>query len=144
MRYTKAESGAKTLFDAGVVLDDQIAEVRGLGFRGVYDSIFDATRSDLRLASRVWLFSGRSGAARWLEKTRSDSTLFALVPFSAPVLAEGSWAARGNLAGSDVISHAFRAGNVVVVLSLSTQTVVLSGPKALAAARTAVARVHRR
>jgi hypothetical protein len=141
MGYTKAESGAKTLSDAGLVLEDQIAEVRRLGFRGVYDSIFDARGSDVRLASRIWLFSGPSGARRWLEKTRSDSTAFALVPFSAPLLADGSWAARGNLGGSDVISHAFRAGNVVVVLAFSTQTVTLSGPDALAAARTAVARV---
>jgi hypothetical protein len=141
MRYTRAESGAKTLSDAGLILEDQTAEVRRLGFRGLYDSIFDARGSDLRLASRIWLFSGHAGARRWLEKTRSDSTAFALVPFPAPLLADGSWAARGNLGGSDVISHAFRAGNVVVVLAFSTQTVTLSGPDALAAARTAVARV---
>jgi hypothetical protein len=141
MRYTNAESGLKTLADAGLLLEDQIAEVRGFGFRSIYDSIFDSTKSDLRLASRIWLFSGPSGARRWLEKTRSDSALFALVPFPAPPLADGSWAARGNLGGSDVISHAFRAGNVVVVLSFSTQTVTLSTTDALAAARAAADRV---
>lgn len=142
MRYTKAESGARTLFDVGIILDDQVAEARELGFRGAYDAIFDATGADLRLSSRVWLFAGAEGATRWLERTRDDAQLFQLAPVSAPPLADDSWAARGNVAGSEVVSHGFRAANVVVVVTLSSQSVQPSEPDALAAARTALDRVH--
>jgi hypothetical protein len=143
MRYTKAESGRKTLFDVGVALNTQIKELRGMGFRAVYDAIFDSTRSDLRLATRTWLFGRPSGAERWLERTRGNSFAVALEPVQAPPLADGSWAARGNVGGSDIISHAFRAGNVVVLVTFSTQRVRLSEAEALAAARRAVTRVER-
>jgi hypothetical protein len=43
-----------------------------------------------------------------------------------------------------VISHAFRAGNLVVVVSYSTQSVTLSEADVLATAKKAVARVLRR
>lgn len=143
MRYTKAESGPRTFLDVGLVLDGQLAEVRRLGLRAVHDVIFDSTSSDLRLATRLWLFRGAAGASSWLEKSKDDAVLFALEPVSAPRLADESWAARGNVAGNAVISHAFRAGNVVVVVTFSTQSLRLSEPDALAAARKAVARVGR-
>lgn len=143
MRYTKEESGPKTFFDVGLILDEQLAEVRKLGLRGVYDVIFDSTESDIRLASRLWLFRAAVGAKGWFEKTRGDSELFQLEPVAAPVLADASWSARGNVGGSDVISHAFRASNVVVVVTFSTQSTTLSEPDALSAARKAVARVRR-
>jgi hypothetical protein len=143
MRYTKAESGRKTLFEVGVALNTQIRELRGMGFRAVYDAIFDSTRTDLRLATRTWLFRGASGAERWLERTRGNSFAVALQPVQAPPLADGSWAARGNVGGNDIISHAFRAGNVVVLVTFSTQRAQLSEADALDAARKAVTRVRR-
>jgi hypothetical protein len=143
MRYTRAESGRKTLLEVGIALNTQTRELRSLGFRAVYDAIFDSTKSDLRLASRTWLFQRASGAERWLERTRGNSFAVALQPVQAPRLADGSWAARGNLGGSDVISFAFRARNVVVLVTFSTQTVKLSEADALAAARKAVTRVRR-
>lgn len=144
MRYTKAESGRKTLLEVGVALNTQIRELRRFGFRAVYDAIFDSTssQSDLRLATRTWLFRRPSGAERWLERTRGNSFAVALEPVPAPPLADGSWAARGNVGGSDIISHAFRAGNVVVLVTFSTQRVRLSEVDALAAARKAVRRVR--
>lgn len=142
MRFTKAESGRKTLFEVGIALDTQTRELRSLGFRAVYDAIFDSTKSDLRLASRTWLFRGTQGAERWLERTRGNSLAVALQPLQAPRLADGSWAATGNVGGSEIISHAFRARNVVVLVTFSTQSERLSEADALAAARQAVARVR--
>jgi hypothetical protein len=143
MRYTRAESGRKTLFEVGIALNTQTRELRRLGFRAVYDAIFDSTKSDLRLATRTWLFRASSGAERWLERTRGNSFAVALQPVQAPRLADGSWAARGNVGGNDIISHAFRAGNVVVLVTFSTQSVRLSEAVALAAARKAVTRVRK-
>jgi hypothetical protein len=142
MRYTRAESGRKTLFEVGVALDTQTRELRSLGFRAVYDAIFDKPNGDLRLATRTWLFRAASGAERWLERTRGNSFAVAMEPLQAPRLADGSWAARGNVGGSDVISHAFRARNVVVLVTFSTQSARLSEADALAVARKAVTRVR--
>jgi hypothetical protein len=142
MRYMKEESGPRTFFDVGLVLEEQLAEVRKLGLRGIYDATFDSTTTDLRLATRAWLFAKANGATEWLEKTKTDSTLFALQPIMAPRLGEGSWAAGGEIAGNVVISHAFRAGNVVVVVTMSTQTRELSESDALTAAQNAVGRVR--
>jgi hypothetical protein len=143
MRYAKAESGPKQLDEIGILLDTQTKELRSLGFRAVYDVIFDGTKSDLRLASRIWLFSGARGAQRWLDRTEGNSLAVQLQPISAPTLADGSWAAGGNLNGNDLITHAFRVGNVVVVQTLSTQTATLSQSDALAAAQRAAARAQR-
>jgi hypothetical protein len=142
MRYSRAESGRKTLDEIGVLLDTQTNELRALGYRAVYDSIFDATKSDLRLASRVWLFEETRGAERWLARTESNSLAVALQPISAPRLADDSWAAGGNLNGNDLITYAFRSGNVVVVQTLSTQSQRLAHADALAAAQKAATRVR--
>jgi hypothetical protein len=141
MRYTKVESGPKTLLDAGIVLDDQVAQIRGMGFRGIYDATFDSKTTDVRLASRIWLFAEVDGAERWFEKSRNDSVLFGFEEISAPLLGEDSWAARGNV-GALVISYAFRTGNVVVVTSYSTQSQELSESAALVAAQKAAARLR--
>ena len=143
MRYSKSESGRKTLDEIGVLLDTQTRELRALGYRAVYDAFFDATASDLRLASRVWLFRNARGAERWLARTESNSLAVALQPIAAPALAEDSWAAGGNLNGNDLITHAFRAGNVVVVQTLSTQSQKLAPAAALAAAQKAATRLLR-
>jgi hypothetical protein len=141
MRYTRAESGPKTLEEIGVLLNTQTRELRSLGYRAVYDAIFDSR--DVRLASRIWLFNAARGAQRWLASTESQSLAVAMQPISAPELGDGSWAAGGNLNGNDVITHAFRTGNVVVVMTLSTQTARLSPSDALAAAQKAVSRAHK-
>lgn len=140
MSYTKAESGPRTLEDVGIILDDQVAQAEELGLRSVYDATFDSTTSDLRLASRLWLFAAGDGADRWLEQSREDSVLY-LDQIDAPALADGSWAAQGAIGGTEVISHGFREGNVVVVVTFSSNTQQVSAPSALAAAQDAAARV---
>jgi hypothetical protein len=142
MRYTRAESGHKVLADVGIALDTQVNELRALQFRAVYDAIFDTPTADLRLAARLWLFRQPGGASRWLERTRANSVAVALEPIQAPSLADGSWAARGSVGGSDVITHAFRSGNLVVVMTFSTQRRPLSEADALATAQRAVSRAR--
>jgi hypothetical protein len=141
MRYTKVESGPKMLLDAGIVLDDQIEQIRSMGFRGLYDAIFDSTTTDVRLTQRIWLFAEPNGAERWFEKSRGEQQLFGFEELDAPPLGQDSWAAAGNV-GAAVISIAFRIGNVVVVTSYSTQSQELSPADARAAARKAEARLR--
>jgi hypothetical protein len=140
MRYTKAESGPMTLLDVGIVLDDQVAQIRGMGIRGIYDATFDSKATDVRLASRIWLFAEADGALRWFEKSRSDQQLYGFEEITAPSLGQDSWAARGNV-GALVLSYAFRTGNVVVVTTYSTQSQELSESDAIAAAQKAEARL---
>jgi hypothetical protein len=142
MRYTKQESGHKQLEEVGIALNTQINELRSLQFRAVYDAIFDTPSADLRLAARMWLFRRVQGATQWLERTRANSFAVQLQPIQAPVLADDSWAARGNVGGSDVITHAFRTGNLVVVVTFSTQRRALSEADALAATQRAVRRAE--
>src|SRR5918999_3333095 len=87
MRYTRAESGPKTLEEIGFLLNTQTRELRSLGYRAVYDAIFDSR--DVRLASRIWLFNAARGAQRWLASTESQSLAVAMQPISAPELADG-------------------------------------------------------
>lgn len=141
MRYTKADSGPKTLFDVGIILDDQVAQIKSMGIRGIYDATFDSKTSDVRLASRTWLFAERDGAERWFEKSRSETELYGFEQITAPTLGEDSWAARGNV-GAMVVSYAFRTGNVVVVTTYSTQSQELSESDAIAAAQKAEARLR--
>jgi hypothetical protein len=142
MHYSKVDSGRMSLADVGFILDEQVSEVRSLGIKGIYDSTFDAKSTDLRLASRIWLFGDAKGAQQWLDKTERDSEQFAFQPLTAPELGEDSWAARGNLA-AEVITFAFRTGNIVVVTSYTTQTETLSESAALAAAQKAAKRIAR-
>lgn len=141
MRYTKVDSGPKTLLDVGIVLDDQVAQIRGMGIRGIYDATFDSKTTDVRLASRIWLFAEPDGAERWFEKSRSESELYGFEQITAPSLGQDSWAARGNV-GAMVVSYAFRTGNVVVVTTYSTQSQELSESAAIAAAQKAAARLQ--
>jgi hypothetical protein len=142
MRYTRQESGHKALADVGIALQTQVRELRSLQFRAVYDATFDTPAADMRLAARMWLFRQAGGANEWLERTRANAFAVALEPIQAPSLADGSWAVRGNVGGSDVITHAFRRGNLVVVVTFSTQGRTLSEADALAAARRAVNRAR--
>jgi hypothetical protein len=143
MLYTKAESGPKTFEEVGLLLTSDIQEVRRLGLDAIYDVIFDSQKSDVRLTSRLWLFEKAAGARSWLAKTESDAALFEFSRVRAPRFADGSWAARGDAAGNEVLTHTFRAGNVVVVVSFSTQSTGLSEADALAATRKALARFRR-
>ena len=142
MRYVKSLSGMQTLDDVGFILDSQIAEVRELKLRGIYDTTFDSKKktSDLRLASRLWLFADEDGAQKWLDKTESDSQQFAFEALEPPRLGEDSWGGYGNLA-AQVLTYAFRKGNVVVVTSYTTEIEELSQQAALAAAQKAAQRV---
>jgi hypothetical protein len=142
MRYTKPDSGRKTLFDVGIILEDQVAQIRGMGIQGIYDATFDSTSTDVRLASRIWLFKEPEGAVRWFEKSRSETELYGFEQITAPRLGADSWAARGNV-GAAVISYAFRTSNVVVVTTYSTQSQELSESEAIAAAQKAEARLRR-
>lgn len=141
MRHTKVESGPQTLLDVGIVLDDQVAQIRGMGIRGIYDAIFDSKTTDVRLASRIWLFAEVNGAERWFEKSRSETELYGFEQITAPRLGQDSWAARGNV-GALVVSFAFRTSNVVVVTTYSTQSQELSDSDAIAAAQKAEARLR--
>lgn len=140
--YVEAESGPRTLDEAGIVLDEQLAQVRNYGLVGIRDAVFDSKQPELRLSSRVWLFARPRGAARWLEKTRQDLTLFQFDQIDAPQLADGSWAARGEADGNRLISHAFRLSNAVIVVTLSSQKVEPREADALAAAERALARAR--
>jgi hypothetical protein len=142
MRYTKEASGRMSLADVGFILDEQIAEVRALDVKGIFDATFDSTSSDLRLASRLWLFANADGAQQWLDKTERDSQQFAFQPLTTPDLGDDSWAARGNLA-AEVVTYAFRLGNLVVVTSYTTQTEQISESAVLAAAQKAAERLGR-
>jgi hypothetical protein len=107
----------------------------------VYDVIYDAADTGVRLASRLWLFETRAGASSFLAKTRRDSRAY-LTEATAPPVGEESWAARGTLSGSGVISHGFRTGNLVVVVSLSSAGGLIESETALAAVRAAYERTQ--
>ena len=139
MRYTRVDSGRKSLAQIGYIVDRQISQVRDLGFQAVYDATFDSTTTDVRLASRLWLFAKPEGAQKWLEKTAQDSQTYGFEPISAPPLGDDAWAGKGNV-GADVITYAFRTGNLVVVTSYETQSEQLSQSAKLAAAEKAAER----
>ena len=143
MRYTKEASGRMSLADVGFLIPSQINEVKNLKLRGIYDATFDAKKrtSDLRLASRLWLFADEDGARRWLDKTERDSQAFAFEALQTPPLGDDAWAGYGNLA-AQVVTYAFRKGNLVVVTSYTTETEELSQQDALAAAEKAARRLN--
>ncbi len=141
MRYTKVDSGQKTLLDVGIVLEDQVEQLRSFGFSGVYDATFDSQTTDVRLTERIWLFDDPEGAEQWFEKSRSEQQIYGFQEIEAPPLGQDSWAAQGNV-GAAVVSYAFRMGNAVVVTSYSTQQEELDANDALAAAQKAEARLR--
>ena len=143
MRYAKEVSGPQTLADVGFIVPSQITQVKNLDLKGIYDATFDAKKrkSDLRLASRLWLFADEDGAQRWLDKTERDSESFGFEALETPRLGDDGWAGYGNLA-AQVVTYAFRKGNVVVVTSYSSETEELSQQDALAAAEKAAQRLN--
>jgi hypothetical protein len=143
MRYSKQESGRMSLAQVGFILNSQIKQVRALNLQGIYDATFDATsrRSDLRLASRIWLFDDADNAQKWLDKTESDAQQFGFEALASPDLGNDSWAGHGQLA-AQVLTYAFRKGNAVVVTSYTTETEALSQAAAIAAAEKAEQRLE--
>lgn len=145
LKLSKGDSGAKSLEDIGIILDTQLREMRALGFVALHDAIFDSTqqqRSDLRVAERVWLFENEQGASTWLERTRENSFASGLGTIQAETLGDGSWAGGGQLGTTSVITHAFRADNVVVVISSLSERSNVSQKDALAAAKAAEKRIN--
>jgi len=143
MRYTRRESGPKTLDDLGFVLKADLKEINSLRIRGIRDVIFDSSNGRSRLSSRAWLFAQPKGASAWLEKSRNDAINFALEPLDSPSLADASWAARGSLTGVNVLTYAFRSENVVVTVSmLAPESTAATDSTALAAAHRAVDRLQ--
>ena len=142
MRYTKEASGRQTLADVGFIVPSQINQVKNLNLKGIYDATYDSKKpnSDLRLASRLWLFADEDGARRWLDKTQRDAESFAFEALETPRLGDDAWGGHGNLA-AQVVTYAFRKGNLVVVTSYSSQSETLSQKDALAAAEKASRRV---
>ncbi len=144
MTFTAPESGPKELIEVGVGLPTQLRELRALGFVAVHDAIFDSSRpqqSDLRVAERLWLFGNVSGASSWLQRTRANSFAAGLGAIQTQILGDASWAAGGSLVNTQVITHAFRVGNVVVVMTSSTERGNPPQDDALAAAQAAEKRI---
>ena len=147
MRQIRDETGFRTLEQIGLILPRQIKEARSYGFRAVYDSVFASTSklSDRRIAERVWLFKNAKGASGWLAKTKADAAAFQFDEVTARRLGEESWAAHGlpQVAGGEVITHAFRLGNAVFVVTTYGEATPVTPEAALAAAEAALARARR-
>ena len=145
MRYLKDESGQRTLEEIGLILPSQIKELRSYGFRGARDAVFGARapRSDRRVAERVWLMKSAASAKRWLQKSKDDSVGLGFSQLRASALGDESWAAQGQANGGVVITHAFRLGNAVFVVSSYTAQEAPSLAAARAAAVAALARARK-
>jgi hypothetical protein len=141
MHYTKSASGRMSLADVGFIVPSQTNQLKNLDLKGIYDATFDARKTDLRLASRLWLFKDAEGARRWLDKTERDSQQYGFQQLETPKLGDDSWAGYGNLA-AQVLTYAFRKGNLVVVTSYTSQTEDLSQQAALEAAESAARRLE--
>jgi hypothetical protein len=141
--YVPSESGPQTLQDL-FVLPRQINGARAYGVRGAYDAVFAAKdrTSDRRISERVWLLKSRGDAKDWLAKSKDDADESDFSPIAAPPLGDESWAAGGvvQVADTGIITHAFRLGNAVFVVSMYGSRTPVSEPGALAAAKAALAR----
>jgi hypothetical protein len=145
MRYLKGESGQRTLEEIGFIAPSQIKELRSYGFRGVRDAVFGARapKSDRRVAERVWLMKSAASAKRWLQKSKDDSTGLGFSQIAPTGFGDESWSASGQAAGGAVISHAFRLGNAVFVVTSFSAQEQLSPAAARAAAAAALARARK-
>jgi hypothetical protein len=142
MRYVKAASGPMTLERIGFIVPRQKRELRSYGFRAVRDAIFTAKspRSDRTVTERVWLMKNGKSASRWLERSMSDSVGLGFSQLQSSGLGDESWAATGQANDAVVITHAFRLGNAVFVVSSFSAKETLSPAAARAAALAAYAR----
>jgi hypothetical protein len=143
MRYVKSESGPRTPDQVGFILPRQLKELRSYGFRAVRDAVFAAKApSDRVVAERVWLMKNGKSASRWLGKSKDDSIRGGFSQLQPAALGDESWAASGQANGFVVITHVFRLGNAVVVVS-SNSAKGLSPAAARAAALAAFARARK-
>ena len=145
MRYVKGESGPKTLEQIGFILPRQVKEMRSYGLRAVRDEVFAAksSQSDRRVAERVWLLKNASSASRWLSRSKDDSTGLGFSQIVPTGFGDESWSASGQAAGGAVVSHAFRLGNAVFVVTSFSAREQLSPAAARAAAAAALARARK-
>jgi hypothetical protein len=142
----KDESGPMRLEDV-IVLPSQRRPLRRLGFVALHDSVFasKAAGVDQRVSQRIWLFKNRKGAEGWLKKTLEDSEALQFSPLTAPTLGDESWAGQGliQIGGGQAITHAFRLGNTVHIVSMYGDVTPPSEKGALAAAQAALAKAQK-
>jgi hypothetical protein len=145
--YLKEESGPMTAEQARILLPHLSDQLHSLGFQVLQDAVFGskATGSDRRVTERIWLFRKRTAAKSWLKKTHDDSVAFQFAPIGAPPLGDESFAVQGLLqaAEGEALTHAFRLGNAVVVVSMYGNVTLPSQAAALAAAKAALAKARR-
>ena len=84
-----------------------------------------------------------SSAKRWLLRSKGDSSSLGFTQLPPASLGPGSWAATGQAAGGVVITHAFRLGNAVFVVTSFASRETLSPAAARAAAFAALARARK-
>jgi hypothetical protein len=129
-------------------LPRQIRPLRAIGFEALHDAIFvaKASRTDQRVAQRIWLFRNRGGAVEWLKKTHDEALSLQFSDLEAPELGDESWAASGliQVGGGSVITHAFRYGNTVHTVAMFGDMTPPTEEGALAAAKAAFAKARRK
>jgi hypothetical protein len=145
MRFLASESGPRTLEEMGLILPRQVDEMRNYGFLTARDAIFVARspRSDRRVAQRVWLMRTPKLASKWLARTKDDLGGLGFEQVTPEKLGEESWAATGQAAGGAVITHSFRLGNAVFVVTSFASSEDLTPAAARAAAHAALARARK-
>jgi hypothetical protein len=144
MRYVKGASGPMTLEQIGLILPRQVKELRSYGFRAVRDAVFAAKSpaSDRSVAERVWLMKNGKSASRWLGKSKDDSVGLGFSQLQPAAIGDESWAATGQANGGVIITHSFRLGNAVFVVSMYSAKGALSPAAARAAEIAALTRAR--
>lgn len=144
LAFLPSESGRRTLAEIGLILPRQVKEARSYGFQAVQDAVFAARslKSDRRVTERVWLLKNASDASRWLEKSRADSVALGFTGLPPLAIGDESWAINGQVQDGVVITHAFRLGNAVILVSSYAAQEAVSPAAARAAALAAVARAR--
>jgi hypothetical protein len=146
-KYVREESGPQTLASIGLVLPRQTKPVKSFGYVAVHDAVF-ALRSAparQRVTERIWLMKSARGASGFLAKSKADAAAMQFVALDAPKLGDESWAARGIIAygaGGQVISHSFRLGNAVFLVTTYRVSTDVPTAAALAAAQAALKRAR--
>jgi hypothetical protein len=143
--FVRSESGRKTLEQIGFILPQQVNEAKSYGFRAVEDAVFQArsVKSDRRVSERVWLLKNAKGASGWLEKSRADSVGLGFSNLNPIAIGDESFSVTGQVQDGVVITHAFRLGNIVVLVSSYGSKEPLSPVAARAAALAAFARARK-
>jgi hypothetical protein len=146
LRYSGAESGPQTLSSIGLVLPSQRKPAQRFGVKALRDAVFVSRllARDRRVAERIWLFRTPKGASGWLAQSERDAVNLQFTAIPAPKLGDESWAAQGfiQVGGGVVVTHAFRLGNAVFVVTTYGERTPVSKADALAAAKAALTRAH--